>query len=80
MNARFRAPAAGARRFQRARLPGVVAAILFAPAVASAGNESPDDVEFDAAFLPVGASSRLDLQRFSQEDYVAPGTYRGTCV
>ena len=54
MNARSRAPAAGARRFQRARLPGVVAAILFAPAVASAGNESPDDVEFDAAFLPVG--------------------------
>lgn len=77
MNARSRAPAAGALRFQRARLPGVVAAILFAPAVASAGNESPDDVEFDAAFLPVGASSRLDLQRFSQEDYVAPGTYRG---
>jgi len=77
MNARSRAPVAGARRLQRARLPGVVAAILFAPVVVAAEPDAAEEVEFDASFLPVGASSRLDLQRFSQEDYVAPGIYRG---
>lgn len=77
MIAPTRAPGNGACRLLRARLPMVVAAILLARVASAAGSGIDDEVVFDAAFLPAGASSRLDLERFAQADYVAPGTYRG---
>lgn len=77
MNAPNRAPGNGACRPLRARLPILVAAILFARATTSSASTADDEVFFDAAFLPAGASARLDLERFTQADYVAPGTYRG---
>ncbi|SET29703.1 fimbria/pilus outer membrane usher protein [Stenotrophomonas indicatrix] len=77
MNAPNRAPGNGACRLLLARLPMMVAAILLARTASAAGTGIDDELVFDAAFLPAGASSRLDLERFAQADYVAPGTYRG---
>ena len=77
MNAPYRAPVNGACRLRHARLPALVAAFVLAHSVAAENSSGADTVEFDAAFLPVGASSRLELERFSQEGYVAPGVYRG---
>lgn len=77
MNAHHRAPTHGARRLRHARLPALVAAFVLAHSAAAESDDPAPSVEFDAAFLPVGASSRLDLERFSQDGYVAPGTYRG---
>jgi len=77
MNAPIRAPGNGACRLRHARLPMLVATILFAHSASAAESGIDDVVTFDAAFLPAGASARLDLERFAQADYVAPGTYRG---
>lgn len=77
MNAPCRVPVNGACRLRHARLPVLVATFVLAHSVSAETPHGPDTVEFDPAFLPVGASTRLDLQRFSQDGYVAPGTYRG---
>lgn len=77
MNAPYRAPVNGACRLRHARLPVLVATFVLAHSVAAETPSGSETVEFDAAFLPVGASSRLELERFSQDGYVAPGVYRG---
>ncbi|MEV5120072.1 fimbria/pilus outer membrane usher protein [Stenotrophomonas indicatrix] len=77
MNAPIRAPGNGACRLRHARLPMLVATILFTHTAWATEPGADDAVTFDAAFLPAGASARLDLERFAQADYVAPGTYRG---
>ncbi|WP_414491801.1 fimbria/pilus outer membrane usher protein [Stenotrophomonas maltophilia] len=64
-----------------ALLPALVSSALLAHAQESRPGptqaEPAADVSFDMGFFPQGMAPKVDISRFEQSGYVAPGTYRG---
>lgn len=68
---------------RRALLPALLLSALAPsayaadPAAASPADPASGSVDFDPRFFPTGNAPKMDLSRFSKNNVVLPGTYRG---